>query len=485
MNRPTARSNALRIAAAGFVLAAVAGVVLLALWLEPRLAIAAGCTAIAALVAGYLWRLSNPASQQMQHDLSRLNVTFDMRSDGLRQLQPSYQNAAWKQPFTQVCERLFQLRNRIEDDAHSRASVEVRLKRLRNEQRRLLGVIDSLSDAVIAIDHFDEVVLTNPAAVQLLKIDAAADSGQKVATAITSPELRSAITETRKHKHLSSRTCEFEFETAEGPCCFLATCHAVEVATESSTSSRGVVVVLKDVSAQKAIQKRNAEFVSAVSHEMKTPLSGIKAYVELLADGEDEDQETRDEFLDVINGQADRLQRLIDNLLNLARIEAGVVAVDKQQRSLNEVLEEAISVVSPSADSKGIQLRVELSPMYLAALADRDMLLQSAINLLSNAIKYTASGGAVTLRSRMTDEHVLFEVEDSGVGLNEEDCARVFEKFYRVKKDQQMAAGTGLGLPLAKHIVEDVHGGHLSVESQPGVGSTFRVELPPANELSA
>jgi two-component system phosphate regulon sensor histidine kinase PhoR len=244
----------------------------------------------------------------------------------------------------------------------------------------------------------------------------------------------------------------------------------------------GAVAVLRDIADQKSLQKRNAEFVSSVSHEMKTPLAGIKAYVELLVDGDAEDDETREEFLSVINGQADRLQRLVDNLLNLARIEAGVVSVSKQQRSLNELLEEALNVVRPSAEAKNIELVSELSPLYLGVLADRDMLLQSAINLLSNAIKYTHGGGKVTIRSRLADDQVRFEVHDTGVGLSEEDARRVFEKFYRVRKDKDMASGTGLGLPLAKHIVEDVHGGRLTVESVLGQGSTFIVSLPCAGQ---
>jgi len=203
-----------------------------------------------------------------------------------------------------------------------------------------------------------------------------------------------------------------------------------------------------------------------------------------LVDGDAEDEATREEFLSVINGQADRLERLIDNMLNLARIEAGVVSVNKKSRSLNELLEEAIHVLQPTAEAKRIELVTELSPLYLGVLADRDMLLQSAINLLSNAVKYTPEGGRVTLRSRLADDEVTFEVEDTGVGLSEEDCRRVFEKFYRVKKDKSMASGTGLGLPLAKHIVEDVHGGRLSVESVLGAGSTFCVVLPNAGQMS-
>jgi two-component system, OmpR family, phosphate regulon sensor histidine kinase PhoR len=114
---------------------------------------------------------------------------------------------------------------------------------------------------------------------------------------------------------------------------------------------------------------------------------------------------------------------------------------------------------------------------------DRDMIMQAGINLLSNAIKYTPEHGRVTLRSRLIDQQVRFEVEDTGVGLCEEDQVRVFEKFYRVKKDREMATGTGLGLPLAKHIVEDVHGGQLTLSSELGKGSCFRVTLPAAAQL--
>jgi two-component system phosphate regulon sensor histidine kinase PhoR len=113
------------------------------------------------------------------------------------------------------------------------------------------------------------------------------------------------------------------------------------------------------------------------------------------------------------------------------------------------------------------------------------MLLQAAINLLSNAVKYTKPGGNIVLRSRMTDQEIVFEVQDTGVGLSQEDCGKVFEKFYRVKKDREMAQGTGLGLSLVKHIVEDVHGGRIEVASELGRGSTFSVTLPTLAQLNA
>jgi two-component system phosphate regulon sensor histidine kinase PhoR len=295
------------------------------------------------------------------------------------------------------------------------------------------------------------------------------------------PPLVQLLTETRRRKTEAQRVAEVEIADRSGQTrWFRVVCRTLEESGGECPGEHGALAVLADISHEKGIQKRHAEFVAAAAHEMKTPLSSIRAYVELIQDGEVEDEKTQEEFWTVIQVQAERLQRLIENLLNLARIEAGVVKVEKQVWSLNEVLEQAFGVVQPAAEQKSIDLVRDLSPMYLGVLADRDMVLQAAINLLSNAVKYTRADGRVVLRSRMDDGAVLFEVEDTGVGLSPEDCHKVFEKFYRVRRDQQMAPGTGLGLPLAKHIVEDVHGGSLTVTSQLGAGSTFRVTLPAA-----
>ncbi len=364
----------------------------------------------------------------------------------------------------------------------ARTSLEVRCRRAIEQAEQIRQIVSGLADPILAIDNYDEIVLMNPSAKTLFCVDAENAETRALAQLVHCEKLVSLLTSTRQRRSAAHRTDEVEIADAEGHSrWYRATAvklSAKDGAEVGDNMADGAVAVLRDIGDQKALQKRNAEFVSSVSHEMKTPLAGIKAYVELLADGDAEDEETREEFLSVINSQTDRLQRLVDNLLNLARIEAGVVSVSKQQRSLNELLEEALHVVQPSADAKHIELRGELSPLYLGVLADRDMMLQAAINLLSNAIKYTPSGGNVTLRSRLVDDQVRFEVQDSGVGLSEDDCRRVFEKFYRVKKDKDMASGTGLGLPLAKHIVEEVHGGQLSVESVLGQGSTFIVALP-------
>jgi two-component system phosphate regulon sensor histidine kinase PhoR len=406
----------------------------------------------------------------------------DLGDAGIPPLSP---NNPWYDLAERVRETIMRLYQRIQELEHSRASLEVRCHRATAQAERIAKVLDGLADPILAIDNYDEIVLANRSAQELLDIAADNTAARSLKQLEHCEKLVQLLTAARQRKMASHRTDELEIADRQGQShWYRATAVKSQgIGEGDQQEDTGVVAVLRDIGDQKALQKRNAEFVSSVSHEMKTPLAGIKAYVELLADGDAEDEETREEFLGVINSQTDRLQRLVDNLLNIARIEAGVVHVCKQPRSLNEVLEESLRVVQPSAEAKQIQLASELSPLYLGVLADRDMLLQAAINLLSNAVKYTPSGGKVTLRSRLTDDQVRFEVQDTGVGLGEEDCARVFEKFYRVKKDKEMASGTGLGLPLAKHIIEDVHRGRLTVESALGRGSTFIVTLPRAGRM--
>ncbi len=392
----------------------------------------------------------------------------------------------WSNLMERVQQGIISAQHRMRNAEHGRAALEVRLRRAQGQYERIQCILNQLAEPVIAIDAYDELMLTNPAAERLLGLPLARTERQPLADVLRFEPLVKLLTETRQRRWAHGRTVELEITSPVGQSGVYSTTVTPIVSPSRPGEGRspepgdslGSMAVLRDVSSQKESHKRHAEFVSSVSHEMKTPLASIKAYVELLVDGDAEDEATRESFLDVINSQADRLQRLIDNLLNLARIEAGVTKVQKRAQSLNEVLQEAVHVLAPAAERKQIELAAELSPLYLGVVADRDMLVQAVINLLSNAIKYTPDGGRVTLRSRQVDEDVCFEVADTGVGLSPEDCARVFDKFYRVKKHSDMAPGTGLGLALVKHIVEDVHRGRIAVESQLGSGSTFRVLLP-------
>jgi len=489
-------SAALALAAA-LVIAAAGGLVLdFGAWPVRVGLLAAGLALGGGLVAlwHHRWQRDRRAVERQLETLCRLEP-HELRSDSNSvNVPPLPEGNPWSEITALVHRALAERCRRLEESEHARAAAEIRYRRASTECERIRTILSGLSEPILAVDDYDEVVLANRSAEELFHFDEGNAESRALAHLVHCEKLVSLMSAACHRKTPGDRTDEIEIPDETGNSrWFRVTATKPNAAVEEAESIEanahgpvpgGAVAVLRDIGDQKALQRRNAEFVSAVSHEMKTPLAGIKAYVELLADGDAEDEETREEFLDVISGQADRLQRLVENLLNIARIEAGVVNVSKQARSLNELLEEALNVVQPSAEAKQIELVSQLSPMYLGILADRDMLLQAAINLLSNAIKYTPPQGRVTLRSRLENKQVRFEVQDTGVGLSEEDAQRVFEKFYRVKKDKNMAAGTGLGLPLAKHIVEDVHGGRLTVESKLGEGSTFSVTLPGAGQLT-
>lgn len=451
----------------------------------------AGCVlALAAWRFGtYRHSVENKAAQRYLDLLCRFDLHRLSQSAGDDFPTLSLGNP-WRNVFLRLRETFANYSAKLEEGELARAGAEVRARRAAAERDQLLEIVSGLTDPLLAVGPYGELLHANSAAVRLFDLNVGAGAKPLIDQMARFAEVNNLFTDARRRKTPIARTAELQLEDATGrKSWYRASVRSLAKPGEADGDERntmhGALLVLTDISAHKAMQQRNAEFVSAASHEMKTPLSSIRAYVELLADGEAEDEATREEFFEVIQTQAERLQRLIENLLNLARIEAGVVAVHKEARSLNELLQEAANVVQPTAEAKQITLVTEFSPMYLGVLADRDTLLQAAINLLSNAIKYTPEGGSVTLRSRLSGDEVAFEVVDTGVGLSEEDCRKVFEKFYRVKKDQQMAPGTGLGLALVKHIVEDIHAGRIEVASELGKGSTFGVVLPGLAQLSA
>lgn len=382
-----------------------------------------------------------------------------------------------------VQQMLAEYSQRLAEAEHARAALEIRCRRHADHSARISRILDSLPEPLLAVDRYDQLLLCNPTAERLFGLDRT--QNQPVSKHLPDDRLRALVVDMCWRTPGLSRSEEVELvHPDDGRRWYRATATALAMRPDDPEcrETLGVSLLLRDITQVKAGQRQHAEFVSAASHEMKTPLAGIKAYVELLADGDPQDDTTREQFLGIINAQIERLERLIENLLNIARIEAGVIRVSKQPQSLNEIVQEAVGVVQPAAQAKPVVLETNLSPLYLPVLADRDLLLQAAINLLSNAVKYTPAGGRIWVRSRLDGERVEFEVEDTGVGLSPEDCQRVFEKFYRVEKDRRMASGTGLGLPLARHIVHDVHGGTLSVESSLGRGSTFRASLPAAHQ---
>lgn len=230
---------------------------------------------------------------------------------------------------------------------------------------------------------------------------------------------------------------------------------------------------------EKELSEMKNQFVSLVSHELRTPLASIKAYVEMLIDGEATDAIIQREFYEVIQNEANRLGRLIDNILNISRIESGLARVNRKPHELGAILREAVEVIAPHASQKRIAIEQRAAAAAYPIVADRDMLYQAVLNLLSNAVKYTPEGGSVAVQTDSDPERgkVLIRIIDTGVGIPPKDLPFIFDKFYRAEANKRIAPGTGLGLSLVRHIVETVHGGRVSVESHVGSGSCFVIEL--------
>jgi signal transduction histidine kinase len=219
------------------------------------------------------------------------------------------------------------------------------------------------------------------------------------------------------------------------------------------------------------------EFVSLVSHELRTPLTSIRGYVELLLEEEGQLDDDQRRFLEIVNRNSERLLALVADLLFLAQIDAGKPAIELGQVDLNRIVEECVEASSPVADSKGIELslrarrlpKLEGDPARLAQVLD---------NLVSNALKFTPSGGSVEVRLSSEDGRAVLEIQDTGLGIPEEEQGQLFERFFRSSSSREAAIpGTGLGLTITKAIVER-HGGTIEVKSAPTAGTTVRVRLP-------
>lgn len=233
-------------------------------------------------------------------------------------------------------------------------------------------------------------------------------------------------------------------------------------------------IALLDKSELLRLEQVRRDFVANVSHEFRTPLASIRSLAETIHDDPSMPQETRQRFLSLIIQEADRLTRIADDLLTLARVESTVP--EKEVFDLEPLIQQAMQEMAAEAQRHQVHMQAELQPLKL--FANRDQILQVVLNLLSNAIRYNKPNGRVIVRSYLQEDQAVIEVEDTGIGIPSEALPRIFERFYRVDKTRSRATGgTGLGLAIVKHIVE-AHGGTVEVESEYRVGSTFRVRLP-------
>jgi two-component system phosphate regulon sensor histidine kinase PhoR len=271
----------------------------------------------------------------------------------------------------------------------------------------------------------------------------------------------------------------------------------------------GTLLVLHDVTELRRLERARQEFVANASHELRTPLTAIRGYVETLLEGAVDDPGRARPFLEVAARHAERMSRLVDDLLDLSNIETGRLQLERHAVALDEVARPVFALQQESASKKGITLHLEIPPDLPPAFADRDRLQQILINLVDNAVKFTPAGGSIAVSARQVHgsdtsassvepfmvqggpgavheprtmnperDYVEISVQDTGTGISSTDLPRVTERFYRVDRARSRErGGTGLGLSIVKHLVH-AHGGELHIESELGKGTTVRFTLP-------
>ena len=357
--------------------------------------------------------------------------------------------------------------------------LSLELSMARGQEERAAAVIEAIGDPILSLDAFDRLILSNAAAQELFDFSASEALRQPIDRIISDERLLRLAAQVREADlRAAQRHAEHEY----GGKIYASTLAPLVLKSgqENDDGRHGVVILLRDVTKQHEAAKKKSEFVSQVAHELRTPLSSICSYVEMLVDGEAADDATRQEFYEIIQTSADRLGRLIDNMLNISRIEAGTVRINKEPISVAIVTKEAVDMMRPQAEARGISLTQHLTPVAYRVLADRDLIYQAILNLIGNAVKYTPQDGKVSVRMTPHEENktILIEVSDTGVGIPKEDIPKMFKKFFRVEANKKMAKGTGLGLNLVKNVVEKVHTGTVTLTSEVGKGSTFGIVLP-------
>ena len=370
------------------------------------------------------------------------------------------------------------LKASLQADRVTQKELEIKARVAETERRQREAMIFSISEAVLVTDKFDELLMANPAAERLFNFHLAPCVQRPLQNAVKNDTLLELIRRVRQSKQLQARQL---LETADPQTeKNLSLQVMLSCVPDADQDVMAVVVVIHDVTAEQELARMKDNFVSSVSHELKTPLASIRAYAELLADNEPSSERDRERFCGIIQEQADRLNRLIDNMLNLSRMESGSLQARKEPLHLIELINDVIITMEPQAREKSIRFYCECDARELVVFADRDMIYQAVMNIVANALKYSPDSTVVQVRLRPDDnaDYAAVEVIDQGLGIPSECLGRIFDKFYRVDGAPGHASGTGLGLHLVKRIVQEEHQGRITVESQPGQGSTFTIYLP-------
>ncbi|QUF82456.1 HAMP domain-containing protein [Clostridium butyricum] len=344
---------------------------------------------------------------------------------------------------------------------HMADELQLKIQEVVNNQTKLESIFNSMDSGVVAVDNENNVISINPAAELLLGIKKSI-VGEKLTDYVSDHEINGFLMDS-------------EEEDKE-----ITILHPIERNIKIKKSEMidkkinlGKVISFQDITDMKRVELMRSQFVANVSHELKTPLTSIKGFAETLRIVDD--SATREKFLDIIDKEAERLTRLINDILVLSNIESNLVA-DVEEFRPGIVIEETLNIVRKTARNRNVSVEFEDNSSE-CILGDRDKFYQLVLNLIENAVKYSKEKeGYVKISSHNDGGYYHLKIQDNGIGIPGEDISRIFERFYRVDKSRKKG-GTGLGLAIVKHIVK-IFNGEINVKSKLGEGTTFEVKIP-------
>lgn len=348
------------------------------------------------------------------------------------------------------------------------SGVQERISELTSSRNRLAAVLSGLNEGVIAFGPDQRVLHVNEAALTMLGLTAEHLLNKDFAEIPTAREIIQAVETCVSENMDVVSTVSFSGRTLE--------CTCVPMATE--TSRTGAILVIEDITERLRLEEVRSDFVANASHELKTPISAIRGLVETIIDDPTMSDEVSASFVERIRQQATRLDRIVEDLLQLSRFDSSQREKSIARIDLLELMQQVFQAESFDAKNAGIQLKLDLQGDCLEVEGEAEALNQLVTNLTDNAIKYTGEGGLVILRAKKLGAMAHIEVEDTGIGIAKDETMRIFERFYRVDRARSRdLGGTGLGLAIVKHIAQ-AHKGSVSVQSEPGKGSIFSVQIP-------
>ena len=370
-------------------------------------------------------------------------------------------------PITREIAGLAEAMNRMAARLEKRIEAEI------NQRNEMEAILSSMTEGVIALDMGEHILGFNRAAAGIVKGLEPSSKGKVLQEVIRNLQLHRFVL----------RALEDDISVSEDIVLYQAVQRIVNVHATPMSDSRetriGTLLVINDVTQLRHLEKIRQDFVANVSHEIKTPLTAIKGFVETLQSGAKNNPDEVDRFIAIIEKHANRLEAIVEDLLQLSRIENENEARQIQfvEASMRSVLRSSIQICQVKADAKGIDIELACNKS-IKAIINQELLEQALINLIDNAIKYSGENGKIYITAKKERLALTITIKDNGIGISQKHLPRLFERFYRVDKARSREqGGTGLGLAIVKHIVK-AHGGHMTVQSQPGKGSAFTIHLP-------